>query len=361
MKSIKKRINAVFKNSKADAIVLFNTDREDSNFSYLTGFGSGTFEYTPLIIQREGLTLFVSELEYGIAKMERPKEMELKAMDRKSDLKKELAKILKGKRVGINGRFLPYGLYKFLEGLRPRPKRIIDAGNALALARIVKDAEEIKSVGRAVSTTKMAIEKTKAELREGLSEREVATMIDANIVRAGAKNAFDSIVAFDSNTALPHHSPGNKRLGKNSMVLFDVGARHNGYCGDITRTFMFKPDKKSERYRRFSEMYGVVSRAQKLALSAIKEGAAGNTPHNRAENYINAYNKGAYKGRFIHSLGHSIGMDVHDGPYGLSPGSKIRLKQGMVFSDEPGIYIEGFGGVRIEDDVLVGKSSSRFL
>jgi Xaa-Pro dipeptidase len=361
MRSVKNRISAVLKNSKANSLVLFNSDSEDPNFQYLTGFRGGSFEYTPLVVRKNELKLFASELEYGIAKRERPKEMEVVLVDRNTDLKKALSDELGKKTIGINGRFLPYRLYLFLSKLRPKPTKIIDASEAFALARLVKDEEEIASIRKAVAITKRAIESVKNELKVGMRETEVASMIDTHMLADGARSAFRSIVSFDANTALPHHSPSGSRLRMNSIVLFDVGAKWNGYCGDITRTFMFKPDTKSEKYKRFTEMYSVVEKAQEIALAEIKEGNIARKAHNSAAKYMDSYRRGIYKGKFIHALGHSIGLEVHDGSAGLSPGSKMRLKRNMVFSDEPGIYVEGFGGVRIEDDVLVGKGSSSFL
>ncbi len=193
-----------------------------------------------------------------------------------------------------------------------------------------------------------------------MTEKEIAGRLEYLMMQKGADGtSFSSIVSFNENAALPHHMPSNKRLTPNSIVLIDMGARYKNYCSDITRTFMFRPDKSSSRYKRFAEMYGIVEGAQKLAASMIKEGIMGQKVHNAAADHINMAENGRYRGRFIHSLGHAIGIDVHDAGPGLYGNEK--LKAGMVVSNEPGIYVVGFGGVRIEDDVIVKKDGATVL
>ena len=359
MVSMRPRLAKLFSKSKVRQILLLNTDTKDSNFLYLTGFRGGTFEGSVLLARKNSMTLFVSPLEYGIAKRQKPKEMKLVLLNKGGILKDMLKKELKGKKVGINGSFVPYNTYKLLAS--KTKARFVDVSEQLAQARLIKDESELKNMKKAVAITKRSLAAGKAALKAGVSESQVAAAIDSKMLSMGSTPAFASIVAFDSNSALPHHSPGNSRLKQNSIVLLDIGAQYNNYCGDMTRTFMFRPDKRSEKYRKFTDMYNVVLKAQSLALSKIREDAPANASHIAAAKYIDTYKKGIYKGKFIHALGHSIGIDVHDGGAGLYPSCKTKLKKNMVFSDEPGIYIEGFGGVRIEDDVVVGKSKSTFI
>jgi Xaa-Pro dipeptidase len=359
MVSMKPRLARLFAYAKVNHILLINTDREDSNFLYVTGFKGGMFEGTVLLVRKNSMTLFCSPLEYGLAKTQKPKEMKIVLLNKSGMLREALKKELKGKKVGINGSFMPYNVYKTLSS--KVKARLVDVSEKMSQARLVKDETELKNMRKAIMVTKKALVAGKAALKVGMTETQVAAAIDSKMLQMGTVPAFTSIVAFDSNSALPHHAPGGARLKPNSIVLFDIGARYNNYCGDMTRTFMFKPKKSSEKYKRLMEMYNTVLKAQSLALSKIKEGAPGSAAHNAADAYINNYKNGIYKGKFIHSLGHSIGIDVHDGGAGLYPSCKTKLKANMVFSDEPGIYIEGFGGVRIEDDVLVAKGASKFL
>ncbi len=355
------RIRKVFKGTKADVIFLMNTDVQDSNFTYLAGFTSGVFEYNTLIATRKGLILPVSSLEYEIAKGQRPKNMRIIKIERTKQMEALLKKYLKSKVVGINESFLPYRYYKRLRRT-VKPKLIIDVSSNFADARSIKDNNEIKRIIIANKIARSALYEAKKSLKAGMTEKEVAGRIEYLMMSKGAdKASFSTIVAFDRNSALPHHSPGSTKLSRNSIVLIDMGAKYSNYCSDITRTFLFMPEKKSKKYLKFAEMYRIVYNAQKLATGMIKEGVKGSDVHNAAANLINSAANGKYKGKFIHSLGHSVGIDVHDYGPGLSPGSKDSLKEGMVVSNEPGIYVVGFGGVRIEDDILVTKKGAAVL
>ena len=199
-------------------------------------------------------------------------------------------------------------------------------------------------------------------LKVGIMETQIAEVFDELMKKHGADGpSFPTIVCFGANAAIPHHVPESTRLTKNCFVLIDAGALYKGYCSDVTRTFIFKPDKRSEKYRRMLDMYNTVKGAQALALKSIKPGVKCEDPHLLAMNFINSAFNGRYKDKFIHGLGHPIGLEVHDLGPSLRPGEKKVIRANMVVSDEPGIYVSGFGGVRIEDDVIVGKNGGRFI
>ena len=349
----------VFDNADADVIFVMNTGSEDSNFLYLTGFTSGVFEYNTLIATKKELVLPVSSLEYEIAMGQRPKEMKVIKVESRKEIDVILKKYMKSRVVGVNASFLPYNHYMALKK-RAKPKRIIDVSKAFYNARSIKERDELENIRIANRIAKKALAEAKAGLKEGMTEKEIAGRLEYLMMKKGADGAaFKSIVSFNENAALPHHMPANKRLAPNSIVLIDMGARYRNYCSDITRTFMFRPDRGSARYKRFVEIYSIVESAQRLATGMIKEGVLGQKVHNAAADRINKAENGRYKGKFIHSLGHAIGIDVHDAGPGLYGSEK--LKAGMVVSNEPGIYVVGFGGVRIEDDVIVGKDGTLVL
>ncbi len=361
MRSVSEQMKKLFKNTDADVVFIMNTGIEDSNFLYLTGFTGGVFEYNTLIATKRELILPISVLEYEIAKAQRPKEMKVIKIESRKEVDAILRRYMKGKVVGVNASFLPYNYYKALRK-RAKPKKIIDVSKAFWNARSVKGKDELDNIRIANKIAKGALFAVKAELKTGMTEKEVAGRLEYLMMRAGADgSSFKSIVSFNENAALPHHMPVDKRLSPNSIVLIDMGAKYRNYCSDITRTFMFKPDKSSARYKRFAEIYRIVADAQRIGNMMIREGIQGRKVHNAAAEHIDRAQDGKYKGLFIHSLGHAIGIDVHDAGPGLYSNETAKLKAGMVVSNEPGIYVVGFGGVRIEDDVIVGRKSCLVL
>lgn len=361
MNSIAVRLERIFRNTKASRILLTNTTLKDSYFTYLTGLYESGFESSILILERKKALLITTVLEYDVAKRLCPKEIKVVAATARNKTMELLEDQLAGKVLGINGTFLPVNLYKRIKKVG-KPKRMIDASEALAKARQIKDWPEVELIGIANNIVKKAFSKIEGHFRIGITEKELAKKFNSLMRDYGADDpSFETIVCFGKNAAVPHHVPGKTKLEKNSFVLIDAGARYMGYCSDVTRTFIFEPDRKSEKYKRMLDMYNTVKEAQALALKSIKPGVRCNVPHNKAMDYINKAHNGIYNGKFIHGLGHSLGIDVHDVGPNLAPGSKEKIQENMVFSDEPGIYIEGFGGVRIEDDVLVTKSGGRFI
>ncbi len=338
-----------------------NTEFRDPNFAYLTGFTSGVFERALLIATRSKLYLITNQLEYEIATKQKPREMTVINAKKRSDTLRQLRRLLGRKSVGVNSGFLPYSSYKRLKKLS-RAKRFVDATPALYKARSIKDKTELRYISTANRIIKKALRNVQAFFKEGITEKQIAAKIDSLMVEYGASGpSFPTIVCFGENSSMPHHMPEEKRLARNSIVLIDCGAVYKNYCSDVTRTYIFKPDKKSAKYKKMVDMYNTVKTAQKIGLAAIRPGARCEAPHNDVAKFIDTTNGKMYKGRFIHSLGHAIGVEVHDLGPGLYPGSKEKLMEGMVLSDEPGIYIPGFGGVRVEDDVVVMKTGAKII
>jgi Xaa-Pro dipeptidase len=359
MKDIRPRIRRVLQGSDADFALIMNTSYHDSNFTYLTGIYSGSFEGSVVIAEGESAKLITTQLDYGVAKDNPAKGLEVVCVNSRDEMLKNL-KELKGKIVGINGNFLPYGAYNRLKK-DILPKKIIDISGRFISARQVKEWDEIELIGIANNIVKKALSQIEGEFFSGMTEKELAKTFDSMMLDYGASSpSFETIVCFGANSAVPHHVPDNTKLSNNSFVLIDAGARYRGYCSDVTRTFIFKPEKKGSKYRKMLDIYNTVDAAQKAALERAVPDAYADTVHIAASDYINKAKGGMYAGKFTHALGHSVGIDVHDGP-GFSPLSHYKLKERMVISNEPGIYIDGFGGVRIEDDLLILKKGSKYL
>lgn len=341
-------------------MLLINTANTDPNFSYLTGF-TGTFEGSLLIVLPRKIVLIVSPLEYGVAKKMKPKEMQIVLMESRKKIEETLKRHLKGKTVGINGSFMPYRLYKRLKKLSGA-KNLVDVSEAFYSARNIKDEHEIAMIRRANNVIKKALRDIPKYFKDGVTEREIATKLNELAVEYGGDGpSFPTIVCFGANSAIPHYVPANAKLEPNSFILIDCGTKYRNYCSDVTRTFIYKPEKSTEKYKKMMEMYRTVKEAQTLALWSVKPGIKGSVPHNIAAKHIDKVFNGRYKGRFIHSLGHAIGIEVHDPGTGFFPSETDKLQEGMVISDEPGIYVPGFGGVRIEDEVLITGKGAKFL
>jgi len=264
-----------------------------------------------------------------------------------------VSSILKGhKRVGVNFQGIAHRDYQQLEAMLS-PKKLFDVSESLSKSRMVKDPDELEAISKASRIVSGVVDEVPALVKDGMTEKALKAEIDHEMVTAGADSpSFESIVAFGENSALPHHSSGQRRLRRGDNVLVDVGARYNLYCSDLTRTFFFGRAATPQK-----EAYAKALEAQTRAIEAIREGVTGRAVHQIAADVIE---RSKFRGRFTHGLGHSLGLEVHDGP-GLSATNPRRLKRNMVMTVEPGIYSPGEGGVRIEDDVVVTADSCRVL
>jgi Xaa-Pro aminopeptidase len=244
-------------------------------------------------------------------------------------------------------RVVEYGRLK--KGLKLRP-----AGKIIENIRLIKAKEEIAAITRAQKITKRAYTLLVQSLRAGDTERELSFRVKKILADQGSEApAFEPIVATSSGSALPHYMPGLKRLGRNEILLIDIGATYKGYRGDLTRTIWFGRTKDS----RFQTIYRLVQKAQRAAIKNIKPGMRAGEAHELARRVFAAE---GFAENFIHGLGHGIGLEVHEPPH-LRAGGEQILQPGMVFSIEPGLYFPGWGGVRIEDLALLTELGCEIL
>jgi Xaa-Pro aminopeptidase len=218
---------------------------------------------------------------------------------------------------------------------------------------MVKSRAEVERIRRAVNTNSQAFEQTLGRLRPGLPEREVAAELDFQMRRLGAEGpAFETIVASGSRTALPHARPTGQRLEGNALLLIDMGAFVDGYASDMTRmASLGRPDPKVKK------MYRAVLEAQKAAVASVREGVNAGAVDKTARQVLKEH---GLEREFVHSTGHGLGLEIHEAPK-LGKKEKTRLEAGMVITIEPGAYVEGLGGVRIEDTVLVTRQGCEVL
>lgn len=231
--------------------------------------------------------------------------------------------------------------------------RFVPVDRRVEMLRERKDEEEIALVEKACAISCAAFEHMLGVIRPGMTELEIRFALENALYRGGAeKLAFDTIVATGPNGSLPHAIPGNRVVEKGHMVTMDFGARYGGYCADITRTVAVGSLDDKQRH-----VYDTVLQAQLRALDAIRPGARCSDVDRIARSFID---ERGYAGRFGHGLGHAVGLDIHESPR-LSPTCGQVLEVGIVITNEPGVYLPGQCGCRIEDTVLVTPDGCRRL
>lgn len=228
-------------------------------------------------------------------------------------------------------------------------KKLVPMSEKLNAPRKIKDSAEIEKIARSEELAKDALLHTLPKIKVGMTEREVALMIEFYMLKNGAsKVSFETVVASGVRSAMPHGTASDKVIESGDFVTMDLGCVLDGYCSDMTRTVVM--GKANEKQR---EIYNTVLLAQEAALSSIAIGKKCSDIDKAARDVIE---NAGYGAEFGHSLGHSVGIEIHEAP-NFSQRSKALAEAGNVITVEPGIYIEGFGGVRIEDLVVVGEKT----
>lgn len=250
--------------------------------------------------------------------------------------------------LGIEGRRIRYLELELLGQTRARP-RVFAADAVFAEQRMVKDEAELAAMRRAVALAQGALEATLPLIRPGVTEREVAAELTLQLLRQGSDPGlpFSPIVAAGPNGASPHAHPGEKRLAPGELLIVDWGACVDGYFSDLTRTFALGGAPVDPR---LLAAYQAVQDANAAGRAAVRPGATGAEVDRAARAVIQAAGLGEH---FIHRTGHGLGLEVHEEPDMKAGATHPRLAVGMTFTVEPGVYLPGLGGVRIEDDLLV--------
>lgn len=244
---------------------------------------------------------------------------------------------------------IPFGrtLYPDFEKLKDTGVELIDSLPAFTSAMSVKEGYELELIKKSCSIADKAFIALLDCIKEGMSENDVAALLEFLMRKFGASGtSFETIVAFGENSSVPHHETGTRKLKFGDVVLIDFGCKYGGYCSDCTRTFLFGDDKNHEE---FKKAYQIVLDAHMLAKQRITNGMTGKQADAVARDLLKEHELDKY---FTHSLGHGIGVNIHEFPR-LSPKSEDVLLNNMVFSDEPGVYFEGNFGIRIEDTVML--------
>lgn len=258
--------------------------------------------------------------------------------------------LIEGNLIGFE-KDITYVEYKMLEELC-QDKTLKDVTKNISALRDIKSDYEIDNILKAQKITETAFDEALKFIKEGITEYELAAYIEYIMLKNGCGIAFDSIVAFGEHTSSPHAHRSDKKLKNGDFITMDIGAKYNGYCSDMTRTVCFgKPSREQV------DLYNTVLGVQLYALENLKAGMTGKEGDSLARDYFKKRSMDKY---FTHSLGHGVGIDIHEGT-GMTPREENVLKPGMIVTVEPGLYIDGKFGVRIEDMALIKENSVKSL
>lgn len=264
---------------------------------------------------------------------------------------KKISEKVSLKRMGFESMNLPYDvairLKKIMGGVETVPLK-----NVVESIRIIKNRSEVSLIKKSIRLAKTVLTDTVKKIRPGVSEESLRSFAEISFLENGASAGFEPIIACGKNASKPHAKATAMKIPKDAFVMIDMGCNLDGYNSDVTRTLMF-----GNVNSRFKKIYDVVKTAQEKAFKKIRPGAKIPAIDNAARSYI--CEKG-YGDCFSHSLGHGVGLEVHEAP-NISEFNNDILRPGMVFTIEPAIYIPGFGGVRIEDMVLVTERGCEVL
>src|SRR3989338_4421333 len=329
----------ILENASADAVFLTS---DDVSFFYATQL-DGVFEGCFAVVS-DKLKIIVPQLEAETAQAhikENKVKAELFVYASRAEIEKYIRESTKKRVLGLN--FSKISIKTFESIKKFTNAKLVDVGEDINRARGTKEKDEIEKIKKACEIANKALEKTLPFVQQGVTESDLAARLDYEIRKQGATNSFATICAFGENSSQPHYVTGMRKLKKGDFVLLDFGARWKNYCSDITRTFVL--GKASNEQKKIIEC---VKEAHEIGAKNLLEKEIANKSHCDVKDFIDK----KYPGKFIHSLGHSIGVEVHDG-LTLSQKSNFLLENNMVFTIEPGIYLPKKGGVRIEDDFVV--------
>ena len=337
------RLRRKFSSYKIDSLIFFNM----SNIRYLSGF---TGSEGVLLVNSDEAILLVDGRYIAQACLETSDLRTIEYSDMIEGITQAIKK-LKLKRIGFEANSITVGMYNQLTS-RVRQGVLVALNEELRLLRAYKDQAEIALMAKAAEISSSSIRSLIDKIKPGFTEKEVALELEFEALRSGADElAFGAIVASGENAALPHAKPTDRKIGKGDFVVIDFGVKYKGYCSDETCTIAF--GKLTDRQK---NAYQMVKNAHDWALACIKANVSAAGIDRRARSVFGE----KYVRYFVHGTGHGVGLEVHEAPR-LASNSTDILEPKMVVTVEPGLYIPGLWGIRIEDTVLVKKNSCEKL
>jgi len=352
LKARQKNVRDALKELKLDGILLTHPP----DLAYLTNF---TGDDSIGLVTEKDFTL-VTDFRY---REQADQEAGwLKQVIREGKMSEAVAQTLvnaKVKRIGFEANFTTFGqvhaIDKAIHAIEgAKPVELVPLEDVMTTIRKVKDDNEIDLIRKSVGVAEEAFDAIRAEIKEGQAENYLAGLLVFELRSRGATNSsFPVIVAAGANSSLPHYRPGETLIQRDHPLLIDWGALYKGYCSDLTRTLMV--GRVSSKIK---QIYKVVYEAQNAAIAFLRPGVTTRQADQVARDVID---RAGFSKEFGHGLGHGIGREIHELPSMRKIGGEEELRPGMVVTVEPGIYLPGEGGVRIEDDVLITHSGSEVL
>ncbi|MCD6162151.1 MAG: aminopeptidase P family protein [candidate division Zixibacteria bacterium] len=337
--------NALVKKNKLDAMIVSKL----SNIRYLSGYSGSN----GLLILAPPKSYFLTDFRYTVQARKEVKNSQIIIAER--ELVSELVKLpcfCKKAKVGFETAIMTVKALKKMKELLIK-STFIPTENLVESISIVKDTSEINKIKRAVKISDTAFSQILDRVKPGVKERDLALELSYSMIKMGADGpSFDFIVASGQRSSMPHGKASDKKLKKGDLITFDFGCFYNGYASDMTRTVVL--GKATDKQKK---IYNIVLKAQTAAIDATRAGMDAKELDKVARDIINKEGYGDY---FGHGLGHGLSLEVHSGPV-VSPRSQDTLKVGNVITIEPGIYLPNWGGVRIEDDILITQNGCRVL
>ena len=333
--------------SKTEIDTLFISNKD--NIRYYSGF-TGTFAF---LLISESKAIIITDSRYTLRAEEESPDYEIYKLKSGDNWIENSTNIAKTKIIGYEGDYVSVNLLNQLQKKAEKINKWKDFSEKITLGRIIKSDEETEILQKTINISDSAFNNVSKKIVTGMTEKDVGWEMEKEMRELGAESpSFDTIVASGINGSKPHHSPSDKLISDNEAITIDMGAKYKGYCSDLTRTiFIGDPDEK------FKKIYTTVLKAQLISMETAKPDMTGEEIDKIARDIITSEGYGEY---FGHSLGHGVGIEIHENP-GVGPNSKNNIKPGMVYTIEPGIYIENWGGIRIEDMVIMTENGNNLL
>jgi len=341
------KINLVREKFSQSGIDAFFTGKPE-NVRYLTRFSGSS----AALVITESDSVFITDSRYTEQASEETSGCEIREAKK---IVEDVARLLndKGvKKIGFESTHTSYDDYIALKKDMKGPD-LIPTRNIIEDMRMIKSEEEIELIKKSAEIAGRAFTEIQGLVKPGITEKDIAIELEYNLLRNGADAiAFDLIVASGERGALPHGIAGKRKLEEGDLVILDFGAKYNGYYSDCSRTLSVGEPDEIKKY-----IYQVVWTAQQKAIAGVRSGISAHAIDSLARQHIK---DAGFGDRFGHGTGHGVGLEIHEGPT-IKPGQDQILQNGMVFTVEPGIYVPGSCGVRIEDMVLVQEKRASVI